>query len=130
MTTPNTQSDSRVEAQSTKPEFRTRTASTKVTDAEFRELEHYANARGQSMSEWIRHLLLTQARCSKENDIAQHVFTELIGVQLLLMNALAPLLRGEHLTQDQIESLWKHVQTTKTRKAQEVLSKRTNVEER
>lgn len=130
MTVSNTQSDSRVGMQSAKSEFRIRTASTKVTDAEFQELERYANARGQSMSEWIRNVLLTQARYSKETDIAQHAFTELVGVQLMLMNALAPLLRGDHLTQDQLESLWKHVQATKTRKAQELLSKRTNVEEK
>jgi hypothetical protein len=45
-------------------------------------------------------------------------------VELLLMNALGPLLRGERLTQEQLEVLWKQVQTSKARKAQELLVKR------
>jgi hypothetical protein len=48
----------------------------------------------------------------------------------MLMNALGPLLRGEQVTQEQLEALWKQVQTTKGRKARELLSKRANTEEK
>ena len=39
-----------------KTELRARTASTKVTDSEFAEMEAFASQRGQKMSEWIRQI--------------------------------------------------------------------------
>jgi hypothetical protein len=46
------------------------------------------------------------------------------------MNTLGPLLRGERMTAEQLDGLLRQVQLTKTRKAQELLSKRTNTEEK
>jgi CBS domain-containing protein len=34
-----------------------------------------------------------------------HIFTELVGIQMLLMNALEPLLRGEKMAQEQLAEL-------------------------
>ena len=53
-----------------------------------------------------------------------HIFTELVGIQMLLMNALDPLLRGEKMTQEQLAALYRRVQTTKATQAQELLAKR------
>ena len=53
-----------------------------------------------------------------------HIFTELVGVQMLLMNALDPLLRSEKMSQEQLAALYRRVQTTKTAQAQELLAKR------
>jgi hypothetical protein len=71
-----------------KKELRTRTASTKVTDSEFSELEAFAFQHGQSLSEWIRQTLLNELRTQDKGGMALHIFTELVGVQLLLMNKL------------------------------------------
>jgi hypothetical protein len=46
-----------------------------------------------------------------------HLFTELVGIQMLLMNALEPILRGEKMTQEQLAVLNRRVQTTKTSQA-------------
>ncbi len=112
------------------PELRARTASTKVTDSEFAELEAFASQRGQSISEWIRQTLLSEVRNQRNSATAVHVFTELIGIQLLLMNTLGPLIRGEKLTAEHLDAVFRQVQSSKGRKAQEILMKRLNAEER
>jgi hypothetical protein len=64
-------------------ERRTRTASAKVTASEFAELESYAYQQGQSISEWIRQTLLNEVRRCSNGSLDRHIFTELVGIQLL-----------------------------------------------
>ena len=110
--------------------MRTRTASTKVTSDEFRELESLAMQQGQSISEWIRQTLLAEARSLRNSAMNLHIFTELVGIQMLLMNTLEPLLRGDKMVQDQLTVLFRQVQTTKAAKAQELLAKRSRKQEK
>jgi len=116
--------------ESEKTEMRVRTASTKVTEAEFAELDTFASQRGQSVSEWIRQTILAEARNQRNTATTAHLFTELIGIQLLLINTLGPLIRGERMTADHLNAVLRQVQSTKGRKAQELLDKRLNAEER
>lgn len=111
-------------------EMRVRTASTKVTEAEFAELDVFASQRGQSVSEWIRQTILAEARGQRNTATTVHLFTELVGIQLLLINTLGPLIRGERMTADHLNAILRQVQSTKTRKARELLAKRLNAEER
>lgn len=105
---------------------RTRTASAKVTASEFAELESYAYQRGQSVSEWIRQTLLKEVRTQRTGSLNHHIFTELVGIQLLLINTIAPLIRGDRLTAEQLDAVLRRVQSIKSRKAQELLEKRAN----
>ena len=109
-----------------KRERRTRTASAKVTASEFGELESYAYQHGQSVSEWIRQTLLNEVRRCSNASLDRHIFTELVGIQLLLINTIAPLIRGDRLTAEQLDAVLKRVQSIKSRKAQELLEKRAN----
>jgi hypothetical protein len=115
---------------SEKAELRSRTVSTKVTEAEFAELESSASRSSQNMGQWIRHTLLNEARSERASAMSLHLFTELVGIQLLLMNTLGPILRGERVTAEQLEALLRQVQSTKARKAQELLAKRQITEQR
>jgi hypothetical protein len=81
------------------------------------------------VSEWIRQTLLNEARSQRAGATSFHLFTELVGIQLLLMNALGPVLRGERVTAEQLEALLRQVQSTKARKAQELLTKRLSTEQ-
>ena len=110
--------------------LRTKTASTKVTSSEFRELESFAERQGQSISEWIRQTLLTEARGERGSAMNLHIFTELVGIQMLLMGTLEPLLRGDKMVQDQLTILFRQVQTTKATKAQELLARRSKKQEK
>ncbi len=59
-----------------------------------------------------------------------HIFTELFGIQMLLMNTLEPLLRGDKLAREQLSVLFRQVQTTQAAKAQELLAKRSRNKEK
>ena len=115
---------------SEKPELRVKTASTKLTESEFAELEAFASQRGQSVSEWIRQALLSEVRNPRNSATTFHVFTELVGIQLLLLNTLGPLIRGDKMTAEHLDAVLRQVQSSKARKAHELLSKRVNAEER
>jgi hypothetical protein len=49
---------------------------------------------------------------------------------MLLMDTIEPLLRGDKIAQDQIKTLFRQVQTTKAARAQEILSKRSQKQEK
>ena len=116
-------------AEGERTEMRVRTASTKVTEAEFAELDAFASQRGQSVSEWIRQTILAEARSQNNTATTAHLFTELVGIQLLLINTLGPLILGERMTADHLNAILRQVQSTKGRKAQELLAKRLNAKE-
>ena len=103
---------------------RSRSVGTKVTPDEERQILVAAEADGKAPSEWARDLLLRGAVACNRGEMEMHIFTELVGIQMLLMNALDPLLRGEKMTQEQLAALYRRVQATKTTQAQELLAKR------
>jgi hypothetical protein len=116
--------------QGERAEMRVKTASTKVTEAEFTELEAFASQHGQSVSEWIRQTLLGEVRSQRNSPTTFHLFTELVGIQLLLLNTLGPLIRGERMPAEHLNAVLRQVQSIKARKAEELLSKRLNAEGR
>ncbi len=103
---------------------RSQSIGTKLTPDEERQILVAAEADGKAPSEWARDLLLRGAVASNRGEMEMHIFTELVGIQMLLMNALDPLLRGEKMTQEQLSALYRRVQATKTTQAQELLAKR------
>ena len=103
---------------------RSQSIGTKLTPDEERQILVAAETDGKAPSEWARDLLLRGAVASNRGEMEMHIFTELVGIQMLLMNALDPLLRGEKMTQEQLAALYRRVQTTKTTQAQELLAKR------
>jgi hypothetical protein len=110
--------------QTRRPVARTRTIGVRVTEPEYLALEGEAWKAGKTIADWARDQILGPTPARRGENLHEDVFTELVGVELLLMNALGPLLRGERLTQEQLEAVWKQAQTSKGRKAQELLVKR------
>ena len=103
---------------------RSQSIGTKLTPDEERQILVAAEADGKAPSEWARDQLLRGAGACNRGEMEMHIFTELVGIQMLLMNALDPLLRGEKMTQEQLAALYRRVQATKTTQAQELLAKR------
>src|SRR5271156_4872798 len=103
---------------------RSRSIGTKLTPDEEQQILEAAEAQGKAPSEWARDVLLRGAITTNRGEMEIHIFTELIGIQMLLMNTLEPLLRGDKMTQEQLTVLFRQVQTTKAAKAQELLAKR------
>ncbi len=105
-------------------EPRTQSIATRFTRSEEQVLLKRAEANGQNLREWARDVLLRVAVNESRVEMEMHIFTELVGIQMLLMNALDPLLRGETMAQEQLAALYRRVQTTKAAQAQELLTKR------
>jgi hypothetical protein len=103
---------------------RVRNLSTKLTVQEAKPIEEAASRSGKTPSEWARDLLLRGVVVGSQIPMEMHIFIEFVGIQMLLMNTLEPLLRGDKLAQEQLAILFRQVQTTKAAKAQELLAKR------
>lgn len=103
---------------------RSRSIGTKLTPEEEKRIVAAAEAKGKATSEWARDLLLGGASSAIRAEMDMHIFTELVGLQMLLMTTLEPLLCGETRTSDQVANLFRQVQTNKAAKAQEILAKR------
>jgi hypothetical protein len=109
---------------------RSRNLSTKLTAQEAKAIEEAASRAGKTPSEWARDLLLRGVVMGSQTQMEMHIFTELVGIQMLLMNTLEPLLRGDKLAQEQLAVLFRQVQITKAAKAQELLAKRSQNREK
>ncbi len=68
-----------------KPGFRTKTAATRLTPEELRELEAAAESAGQALSEWLRGTALCAAR-QRPADPAELVLAEVWAVRYALLN--------------------------------------------
>jgi len=111
-------------------ETRTQSIATRFTRAEEKALLKKAETSGQNLREWAREVLLRGDGTGDRGEMQLHIFTELVGIQMLLMNTLEPLLRGDKMAQDQLAILFSQVQTTKAAKAQELLAKRSQKQEK
>jgi len=103
---------------------RTRTVSTRVTEAEYAALQEQAWSAGKTVCDWARECIAQQLEKGSRKKLEEHLFTELVGIQLLLINTLGPLLRGERKAAEEVDVVSREVQARKARKAQELLNKR------
>lgn len=108
---------------------RNRTVSTKLSEIEMAEAERMATTRGQWLSEWVRDVIVRELRVEAEEKIAMHAFTELVGLELLVMNALQPLVSGQKMSAEQFRKLVEQIHATKHTKARELLARRGQEEE-
>jgi len=111
-------------------EARSRSIGTKLTPSEEQKVIAAAEAQGKAPSEWARDLLLRGAFADNRSHMELHIFTELVGIEMLMIKTLEPILRGEKLEHDQIAMLFRQVQSTKAAKAQELLVRRGQKQEK
>jgi hypothetical protein len=94
---------------------------TKLTAPESQAVEEAASQVGKKPSEWAREVLLRQCRREREDF---DVICEIVGLQLLVMNVLAPVARGEQITAEHFQRIVKSVQAAKVKAAEEMLARR------
>ena len=111
------------EVNQTQPrEFRTVTASTKVTDLELAELEQAAASRGVRLGEWVRDVLLREARSPSGAPEADPLMTEIVALQMFLTNVLSFVACGDRMSTDQYQELMRSVKANKRRTAREIVA--------
>jgi len=91
---------------------RTRSAGAKVTDDEYRQLETHARARGLTVGEWCREVLLAQ--CSEPSTTVpeQTILAEVLGVRMIVINLFRALGKGE-LSQETLEAVIRRADSEK-----------------
>lgn len=103
---------------------RTQTISTKLTPQEECELQQASLAAGKKMGEWMRDVLLESVRENQTADGRDTILlTEIVGIQLFLMNVLSPLTKGELISEERYESVVRAVQANKARTARELFAR-------
>ena len=101
-------------------------ATARVTRSEQQEMEAAAKLRGQSLSEWCREMLLAAAR----NETITPIFTELVGMRLLLNATMRYAACGERMTPEQFQDELYDVRATKHKAAADVMQQYARTEER
>ena len=82
---------------SKRPLARNRILSARFMESEYAALESFAWSKGTTLADWVRDVLLHSLEDSGQAQMEMHIFTELVGIQMLLMNTLEPLLRGDKI---------------------------------
>jgi len=98
---------------------------TKLTPDEQAKIVAAAEAEGKAPSEWIRNKLLESAVPGGGSAaMLIHIFTDLIAVQMMFVNLLAPLATGEQVSQERLDQIFSEIHKSKTQKAAEILARR------
>ena len=105
-----------------KPALRTKSISTKVTEDEYGRLEDLAGATGQSMSEWVRTILLDQLEREAAKVPDQTVLAELLGSRTILLNLLFTVAKGEAMTAQQMQAVIERADAGKRERARKLLA--------
>ena len=82
------------------------------------------------MAVWARDRLLVHMKRAETDRITAHVFTELIGLEMLLMGFFSPLLQGRQISPEQYQEIVRSVQAGKGKRAKELLAQRLGQEEK
>lgn len=103
-------------------EKRNITLNTKLTPAEYAEVERFCEARGFGFGEWVRSLVLDEIRGVNNNAASPALIGEITAIRLLLINTLEPLLRGEKMSPEQFKAMLQYVKNNKRKAAADALA--------
>ena len=107
-----------------RPAVRNRQIGVRLTDAEYEALEKLAWKSGRTIGDWSREQLLMAIAMKESAPSSTVLLTEIIGLQMFLTNALAPLLQGARMSAEQYQDLMRHVKTNKHQAAQQVIAQK------
>ena len=92
-------------------------AQARVTDSEYVEVLAAAKREGKAVAEWVRDVLLREARRKKRDPL----FTEIVATRMLLNLALKPLVCREAMSAAEFSAMLTEVRTTKHEAALDVM---------
>ena len=98
--------------------------STKLTSEEFDSVVQASQGSGKAIGEWAREVLLREANVAIGRLSNEDLMVELVGVELLLMNDLAPIIYGEKMSADWYNNLLNQVRDSKPEATKVVIARR------
>ena len=102
---------------------RTKSIATRLTDAEFAEIESSAASAGKKVAEWLRDAALTQARADQEERTDPILLAEIMGMRALMLNLFAKASQGPLSTED-LRKMSAYADSIKEQKSREFLAQR------
>jgi hypothetical protein len=109
---------------------RTKSIGSKVTEEEYASLERLAQNRKMTLSEWCRQLMLAQLNPEPSHALQEALLSEVLGVRIILLNAVFALSNGDRLGTDEMKELIRQADTEKLSRTMEVLSSSGLINER
>jgi hypothetical protein len=114
-----------------KPNLRTKSIGTKVSEDEYAQLERAAQKSAKTLGEWCRELMLANAngQPAKPNGTgseAYAIMAEVVALRAILLNVLFKQAKGEPLTAEEMQRLIDRADSDKVRKARERLDQATH----
>src|SRR5277367_5156249 len=102
--------------------YRAKSIATRLTEAEFAEVESAAVKAGQKLAEWLRDAALTRARASQE--LTDPVLlAEIMGMRSLMLNLFAKASEGP-ISVEELRKMSAHADSIKEQKAREFLTQK------
>src|SRR3954464_12095860 len=71
-----------------KPANKNRILGLRISESEYANLERRAWQSGKTVADWAREVLLRNWHASSPAEMQNHIFTELVAIELVVMNAL------------------------------------------
>jgi hypothetical protein len=102
---------------------RARSIATRLTDAEFGEVEAAAANAGKKVAEWLREAALAHARAGQEEQTDPILLAEIMGMRALMLNLFARASEGPLTTED-LRKMSAYSDSVKEQKAQEFMARR------
>lgn len=103
--------------------YRTKSIATRLTEAEFAEVESAATNAGQKVSEWLRCAALAQVRAERQEHTDPILLAEIVGMRALMLNLFARASEGP-LNKEDLRKISTYADAVKQRKAEEILARR------
>ena len=101
--------------------FRTRSIATRLTEAEYAEVESAAASAGQKVAEWLRDAALAQARATSHEGTDPILLAEILGMHGLMLNLFAKASEGP-LSAEDLRKISAYADAIKNQKAEELLA--------
>jgi uncharacterized protein (DUF1778 family) len=102
---------------------RTKSIATRLTDAEFAEIESAAASAGKKVAEWLREAALAQARTAGEEKTDTVLLAELLALRSMVVNLFAVASKGP-LSDETLRKISAYADAIKDQKAEELLARK------
>jgi len=102
---------------------RGRSIATRLTEAEFGEVEAAAVIAGKKVGEWLREAALAQARGTHHEQTDQILLAEMMGMRSLILNLFARASEGPLTTED-LRKMSAYSDSIKEQRAQDYMAER------
>lgn len=103
--------------------FRAKSIATRITEAEFLEIESAASAQGKKVGEWLRDAALAQSRGRNAGETDPVLLAELMAIRTLVVNLFASASKGP-LSEESIRKMTAYADSIKLQRAEEFLASR------